>query len=201
MKSKLFYSLIATFALIPAAAQGQSAAAHTTAQAQGEAQVRTPSARIDAAMQTAASANIPVSLLESKVAEGEAKHIPQERIAAAVEARLQALVRASETMKRADVEAASNGELAATADAIEAGVSQNALIKVTRTAPPERRAVALATLSGLVQLGYASEQALARVSTVLGSNASLANLHAEVASQLQAGGAVSATLNGVVRIQ
>lgn len=201
MKSKLFYSLIATFALIPTAAQGQSAAAQTTAQAQGEAQVRTPTARIDAAMQSAARADIPVSLLQSKVAEGEAKQIPQGHIAAAVEARLQALVSASETMKRADVEAASNSELAVTADAIEAGVSQNALIKVARSAPPERRAVALATLSGLVQLGHASEQAVARVTTVLGSNASLANLHAEVAAQLQAGGAVNSTLNGVVRIR
>ena len=198
MNAKLIYSMIVAGALIPASLQAQTATA--TAQSQTEAQVRTPKARIDAAMHAAARAKIPAALLQSKVAEGQAKHVPPERIAVAVEARLEALVRASETLRRADIEGASQSELAVSADALEAGVSENALITVTRNAPSERRAVAIATLSGLVQLGHASDHALARVSAVLGSNAALANLQAEVASQLQVGGGVSSTVNGVIRI-
>ena len=200
MNTKLIYSMIVAGALIPASLRAQNATA--TTQAQAEAQARTPKARIDAAMHAAARARIPAALLQSKVAEGEAKNVPQERIAAAVEARLQALVRASETLQRADIEGASQSELAVSADALEAGVSQNALIKVTRSAPAERRAVAIATLSGLVQLGHPSDHALARVTAVLGSNAALANLQAEVASQLQVGGGVNSTVNGtgIIRI-
>src|SRR5688572_27753283 len=103
MRSKLFISMMSAALLAPAALQAQSAAASATAQAQAQAQAKTPKARIDAAMHAAARANVPASLLESKVAEGEAKRVPQERIATAVEARLQALVRASETMDRADI--------------------------------------------------------------------------------------------------
>ena len=200
MNSKLIY-VIATMAIAaPATANAQSAATQATSHTQ--VQAKSPKARIDAAMQAAAKADVPVSLLESKVAEGRAKNVPQERVATAVEARLEALVRASETMKKAKVESASASELAVTADALEAGVSQSALIKVSRSAPAERRAVAVATLSGLVQLGHASEQALARVSAVVRSNAGLANLHAEVASQLR-GGALEAGTNaaGIVRIK
>jgi hypothetical protein len=189
MKKMLILSTVFAVAALPAAASAQS-----------------PETRIDAAMSAAAKANIPVSLLQSKVDEGEAKNVPQERVAAAVEARLQALIRASETMKRADVEAYSATDLAVTADAIEAGVNQNALIKISRSAPPERRAVAVATLSGLVQLGHASEQALARVSAVINSNAALANLQADVASQLQlgqgnAGSNANVNAAGIIRIK
>jgi hypothetical protein len=198
MKTKLFYSLLITAALVPTAAHAQSATAAATSDAQT--QVRTPKARIDAAMQAAARADIPVSLLQNKVAEGTAKNVPQERVAAAVEARLHTLIRASRALQRADVEAASQSELAVSADALEAGVSEGALIKISRSAPAERRAVAVATLSGLVQLGHASERALARVSAVLGSNAALANLQAEVASQLQLGGAANANAGGIIRI-
>lgn len=208
MNRKMFYSTIVAIALMPAALQAQSTSASANASAHSETQVRTPKARIDATMSAAARARIPASLLESKVEEGEAKNVPQERIAAAVEARFQALLKASETMKRANVEATSATDLAVTADAIEAGVSQNALIKISRSAPAERRAVAVATLSGLVQLGHASETALARVTAAVGSNAALANLQAQVASQLQlnggaGNGAVNGALNagGIVRIK
>jgi hypothetical protein len=200
MKSRLFVSMMAAALIAPVAVKAQSAAASAAAQAQ--AQARTPKARIDAAMQAAARANVPASLLESKVAEGEAKRVPQERIAAAVEARLHALVRAAETMDRADLEANSAAELAVAADALQAGVSENALIKVSRSASPERRVVAVAVLADLVRLGQDSEPALTRVTAALTSSAALANLHAEVASQLRLGG-LSSTLDaaGIVRIR
>lgn len=200
MKLTLFYLTVAALVVVPAALEAQSAAA--TAEAQAQAQARSPKARIDAAMQAAARANVPASLLQSKVAEGEAKRVPPERIAAAVEMRLQSLVRASEIMSRAQVESASEGELAVAADALQAGVTESALITLTGTAAEERRVVAIAVLADLVRLGNPSDRALARVNAALTSSAALANLNAEVASQLRLGGLTS-TLDaaGIVRIR
>jgi hypothetical protein len=186
-------------------AQDGSAQEQGQAQAQGQgtgqAQAQTPQARIDAAMNAAAEAKIPLSLVKSKVAEGEAKRVPQERIATAVEARVKSLVRASETLQRADVEARNEGELLVSADALDAGVSESALVRISQDAPPERRTVAIAVLADLVRLGAASDNALARVSGAVSSSSALANLHAEVAAQLQRGG-LKSTLDatGIIRV-
>ncbi len=178
----------------------QQVSGQATAQAQASA--RTPEQRIEAAMQAAARANVPASLLESKVAEGEAKRVPQERIAAAVEARASALIRASEVMQRAEIAAQGAAQLSVAADALTAGVSESALIEVSREAAPERRTVAVAVLADLVRLGTTSELALTRVSAALTSNAALANLQAEVASQLRLGGQQSTIeAGGILRIQ
>jgi len=150
-----------------------------------------PKARIEAAMQAAARANVPTALLESKVAEGTAKHVSEARIAAAVEARAQALIDAARTLHSADVEAESASELAIAADALQAGVSKTVLIKTLRNAPEERRVVAVAVVADLVRLGSQSDQAFARVNTALISSVALANLQAEVASQLRLGGLTS----------
>jgi hypothetical protein len=202
MKSRLTCLIIALVAAVPVSVQAQNAAAQATSQANAQ---LGPTARIDAAMQAAAQADIPLTLLESKVAEGKAKNVPLDRIATAVEIRLQSLIKASEIVQRAKLESTSESELAVSADALEAGVSQNALVQISRSAPAERRAVAIATLTALVQLGHASEQALARVSAVVRSNAGLANLHAETVSQLGAGVGgglgVGAGASGSVRIK
>jgi len=199
MKSTMMAVLVPTMLLVPAALRAQGGSAATQSQAQGQAQ--TPQVRIDAALSAAAKANVPTELLKSKIAEGEAKHVPPERIATAVEARVTSLVRASETMKHAGLEAGSAGELAVTADALDAGVSESALVKVTREAPAERRTVAIAVLADLVRLGNASDRALARVSSAVTSSAALANLRAEVTSQLTLGG-LGSTLDaaGVIRV-
>jgi hypothetical protein len=199
MKSTTMAVLVPTLMLMPFALRAQGVTAAAQGQAQG--QVQAPQARIDAAMSAAAKANVPAELVKSKIAEGEAKRVPPERIAAAVEARVTCLVRASQTMKKAGAESESAGDLAVAADALDAGVSESALIRVTREAPAERRTVAIATLADLVRLGTASEGALARVSAAAASSAALANLRAEVASQLMAGG-LSSTLDaaGVIRV-
>jgi hypothetical protein len=186
MKSKLILTA-AFLMLVPMALQAQESDAD---------------ARIDAALETALSAGIPVDLLQSKIAEGRAKGVAEARIAAAVEARLQGLQRAADALRRSQVEATSTADLSVAADALEAGVSENTLIKVSRSAPAERRAVAIATLTGLVQLGHASEQALARVSAVVRSNAELARLNADVAAQLQRRGRLGtdATVRGGIRV-
>jgi hypothetical protein len=152
-------------------------------------------ARIEAALSAAAQAHVPVSLLERKVEEGRAKRVPEERIASAVEARLQALVRASDVMHQAGESQPEPGELAVTADAIQAGVSQRALVQITRQAPEDRRAVAVATLSDLVQLGLGSDQALLRVDGALSQGGeALANLRAEAAASLRVKGGIGVKL-------
>jgi hypothetical protein len=57
-------------------------------------------------------------------------------------------------------------------------------------------------LADLVRLGQSSEPALARVTNALISNSALANLQAEVASQLRLGGLTS-TLDaaGILRVK
>jgi hypothetical protein len=159
--------------------------------AQATAQASTPQARIDAAVRSASKANIPTSLLTSKVAEGRAKHVADARIATAVEARLHSLQRASAALKQANVDASDASALSVSADALEAGVSQNALVSLERGAPSSRRVVAVAVLTDLVRLGKSSDAALAQVNGAVSSNQALANLNAQVASQLRLGGLTS----------
>src|SRR5256885_14446101 len=158
MKSQLVVSLASMILLAPVALSAQGTSAVASAQGQAQTQARTPQARIDAALGAAAEANVPAELIKSKIAEGEAKRVPPERIAAAVEARTKSLGHASETMKRSGVEAQNAGELSVSADALDAGVSESALIRVTREAPAERRTVAIAVLADLVRLGNGSDR-------------------------------------------
>lgn len=173
------------------AAQGAGRGAEVSAQARAQAE-----ARIAAALDAAAEANVPRALIESKIAEGRAKQVPADRIATAVEARLEALVRASEALQRAEVQAASEADLAVAADAMQAGITQSLLVRVARGAEANRRVVAIAVLADLVRLGHDPEQATTRVSAAASSNARLANLHAEVAAQARRGGLIP-TLEGV----
>jgi hypothetical protein len=188
MRYKILTLMAAAFTPVALAAQGQS-------------QPASPDARIDAAMHAAAQAKIPTSLLASKVAEGKAKNVPQDRVATAVESRLKQLVRASSALDRANVDFESASELAVAADALEAGVTENALISLTKSAPEERRVVAVAVLADLVRLGQTSDGALAQVNAAVTTSAGLANLNAQVSSQLRLGGLTS-TLDavGILRI-
>jgi len=127
------------------------------------AQAQTPEERIEVAMASARQAGIPVSLLESKRAEGQAKGVPMDRIASAIQTRLQQLEAAQRAMKRvaSDVDAA---QLSVGADAIGAGVSEAVLAEITSAAGRERRSIAVAALTYLVSKeGLASPVALARV--------------------------------------
>jgi hypothetical protein len=128
----------------------------------------TPEQRIAAARQRASTAGIPVSLLDGKVAEGRAKGVPLDRIATAVERRLVSLQRARDAMGGgARPPALTPADLNVGADALDAGVEPNALGRLAREAGADRRTVAIAVLTELVQGGMASEQALARVTAAL----------------------------------
>jgi hypothetical protein len=150
---------------------------------------QTPEQRIDTAISHANEAGIPVSLLESKIAEGRAKGVPMDRIASAVESRLRSLERARSAMNRAanDVDA---GQLSVGADAIGAGVSEAVLEKITASAGRDRRAVAVAALTQLVSQGIAPEAALIRVKDALSQGPqALANLAAQSRGNAQDSGA------------
>lgn len=141
------------------------------------AQVQPPQDRINTALARARQVGIPVTLLESKIAEGKAKGVSLERIAAAIERRQAALEKAHKALEGRPEPGTS---LAVGADAIESGVSEAALKAVAENAPRERRNVAIAVLTQLVQQGDVPEAALARVREALkrGPDA-LANLPAQ----------------------
>jgi hypothetical protein len=127
------------------------------------AQQGAPAVRIDAAMANATRAGIPVSLLESKVQEGRAKGVAEARIASAVEARLDALVRARSALTRAQAPGIGAPELSVAADALQGGVDESDMVRVMVDVPAARRAVAAAVLTELVELGVASDVALRHV--------------------------------------
>jgi hypothetical protein len=148
---------------------------------------QTTQERVDAAIAHARDAGIPVTLLESKVAEGKAKGIPMDRIAAAVERREASLEKANQALRgRTDVTAA---DLSVAADAVESGVSAAVLKAIADTAPRDRRVVAIAALTELVKQGQVPEAALDRVKDALkrGPDA-LANLPAQAAAGQERGG-------------
>ena len=140
---------------------------------------QTPQERIDAAMTRSQQAGIPLSLLESKIAEGRAKGVAMDRIATAVESRLRNLEQAKVVMARVanDVDAA---QLSVGADAIGSGISDAVLEKITASAGRDRRAVAVAVLTQLVLHGIAPEAALVQVKDALARGPqALANLAAQ----------------------
>lgn len=197
------FPMLTTLAVLalPMGAAAQSSGARADAAAQAQAATQSPEARIQAALAAATTASIPRALLDSKVAEGRAKQVPEDRIATAVEHRLQALVRASTALRRAEIETFTEGELAVTADALQAGVGETTLLRVSRGTESGRRVVAIAVLADLVRLGHDPDRASTRVTAAAATSAMLASLHAEVAAQLRLGG-LSSTLDaaGIIRV-
>ena len=164
-------------------------------------------ARVTAALDHAMSAGIPVALLQRKVDEGQAKGVPMDRIAIAVENRLTALTRARDAMLSAGITHTTEGQLSVTADAVQAGVSQAALVAVGRSAPEERRTVAIAVLTQLVASGQLPDQAVAHVQAAIARGPeALANLGATAgangaANANAANAAAQAGANAGVRIE
>ena len=200
MRRRHMLTLAAALVVAPAAlfAQDSTAAGGNTADA-----------RLATALDAAVEAGIPVSLLERKVAEGKAKGVPMARIAAAVEQRLDALTAARDALTKAGLESTTEGELSVAADAVQAGVSQTALLAISRRAPDESRAVAIAVLAELVAQGQASDQAVARVEAAIARGPeALANFggqsagHMGVESGLGTNGAgVQADLGAGARVE
>jgi hypothetical protein len=132
--------------------------------------------RIQAAQARVAQAGIPADLLATKIAEGRAKGVSEERIAAVAERRAAGLITAQAALAGSGKRIGGR-ELAAGADALDAGVEANSLRTVIQQARDEDVAVALAVLGELVKQGVPAEQAHERVTAALqrGGDA-LANL-------------------------
>lgn len=160
-------NLILALALTVGAAPGVSAQA--------------PEQQMQRSIEQARRSGVPVELLESKIAEGRAKGVPEARIAAAIGRRLEALQRVQSLVR--PEHGMTTDELGIAADAIQSGVSDAAVRTLAATAPGQRRAVAIATLTQLVQLGQASETALRNVTAAMqkGPDA-LMNLPAQAAA-------------------
>jgi hypothetical protein len=142
-------ALIAAFLLVPSAAVAQA-----------------PQERIDAALAQAQEVGIPTALLESKMAEGRAKGVPMDRIAMAVENRLQGLTRALEVMSRG-TDQLDAAQLSVGADALASGVDPETLVELVQSAPRERLLVAVAALGHLVERGLPVDQAVEAVNQAL----------------------------------
>ena len=143
--------------------------------------------QIQSALDQAQGAGIPVESLESLVAEGRAKGIPMDRIADAVQARMDGLARAQQAL--AGISDLETADVEVGADALGSGVSEAVLAEIANTAPKERRAVAIAALSHLVGAGIVPAEALSRVQDALARGpAALQNLPA----QARGGGAAPA---------
>lgn len=157
--------------------------------AAGTAQAQTPAdARMAAARQQASDAGIPVSLLDSKIAEGRAKDVEPDRIATAIERRLTSLLRAHRVMTVNPALHLSPVDLKVGADALEAGVGEPVLSSLAGSTPAPHRAVAVAVFTQLVQQGEPPAQALEQVRTALGkSPAALQHLPAQAAARAKSG--------------
>ena len=120
---------------------------------------------IEDALQQARTTGIPVESLQSLVDEGRAKGIPMDRIADAVQARMGGLARAQQAL--AGVPDVQTADIEVGADALESGVSEAVLAEIANSAPGERRSVAIAALSYLVDSGIVPEEARDRVQEAL----------------------------------
>lgn len=139
-----------------------------------------PERQIEATLQRALETGVPVALLESKVAEGRAKGVPLDRIAAALERRLETLQLVQAQLRGAQL---AEAELGLAADAVQAGVTTVVLLRLADASPRDQRAAAIAALSQLVLLGYVPDDALQRVMEALrGGPAALMNLPAQAAA-------------------
>lgn len=135
-------------------------------QAQAPTENPTPEQRIEAAKARASAAGIPLSLIEAKIADGRARGVSMERLAAAVEKRSAALEQAHAALSRTG-QAPTEQELDVSADAMSLGVSEAVLLELSETAGSDRRGAAIAALTQLVAAGHVSQEALDRVRDAL----------------------------------
>lgn len=126
---------------------------------------QTADEQIQSALDQATEAGIPVTLLESKIQEGHAKGVALDRIADAVQARLDGLARAQEAL--AGIPEVASSDLEVGADALESGVSEAVLAELAMTTPGGSRTAAIAALTYLVDEGIVPEEALLQVESAL----------------------------------
>ena len=123
---------------------------------------QTPAQRIEAVRARMAQLRVPVELIDTKVAEGRAKAVPMDRIAAAVERRGAGLATAQAALARPG-RPAERAELSAGADAVDAGIDAGSIRAAVQAAPAGHGAIALAVLTQLHLQGMPVDRALEMV--------------------------------------
>jgi len=123
---------------------------------------QTPAQRIEAVRARMGQLRIPVELIDAKVAEGRAKGVPIDRIAAAVERRGAGLATAQTALSRPG-RPADRAELSAGADAVDAGIDASSMRAAVQAASPGHGAIALAVLTQLHLQGMPVDRALEMV--------------------------------------
>jgi hypothetical protein len=109
-----------------------------------------------------------------------------ETVVTALVAGLNRLFRAEAVLTDEAVPAPSARDIAVAADALEAGVSEAALLEIRSTSPGAHRGVATEMLVRLVQLGHVAEDALGRVRAALRRGPEgLASLRSETERQMR----------------
>lgn len=186
-------------------------------------------ARFDAAIARAEREDLPTESIVSKALEGIAKRVPPERIAFAVEQRLDLLVRARAALqprrrdtgerdaqrdpqREREVRARTRAEVSAVADAMQRGVDDDAVRRLSADRrPDEPISTSVHVLADLVQRGVPSDVALDVLSAWRARGNSAADL-ADVPAGIdrlvrqgmrpaQAGASLAATLRGRGRLE
>ena len=180
--------------------------------------------RFDAAIARAEREDLPTESIVSKALEGIAKRVPPDRIAVAVEQRLDLLVRARaaleprrrdadrEPQREGAVRARARAEISAVADAMQRGVDDDAVRRLSADSrPDEPISTSVHVLADLVQRGVPSDVALDVLSAWRARGNSAADL-ADVPAGIdrlvrqgmrpaQAGASLAATLRGRGRLE
>jgi len=138
----------------------------------------------------AQAAGVPASILELKVKEGQAKHVPLVRVASAVEERLQALISADVFLRDLVPERTPpTPELTVAADAILAGIELETLARIHRDTPADQRIVAMSVLAEVVRMGIPPDAAATEVRDAVRSGAeALLGLPGRVRARTRDGG-------------
>lgn len=182
-------------------------------------------ARFDAAIARAEREDLPTESIVSKALEGIAKRVPPDRIAVAIEQRLDLLVRARAALeprrrdtetrdpqREREVRARARAEISAVADAMQRGVDDDAVRRLSADSrPDEPISTAVHVLADLVQRGVPSDVALEVLSAWRARGNSAADL-ADVPAGIdrlvrqgmrpaQAGASLAATLRGRGRLE
>ena len=149
---------------------------------------RAEAARLDQALQSAASRGLPTSLLIDKVLEGEAKMVPPGRIVAVVAQLAGNLAQARTILLEAG--SPSLDDISAVADAIRRGVPEKTIRALRAQQPKRPFALPVETLADLIQQGVPDEEALDLLRAWAdrgGDNAELRDLPASVERLIREG--------------
>lgn len=182
MSRTTLFRLLAAAALLvaPGAARVSAQAPDRTARARADLP-RAAAARFDQIVADARAQGLPTDPLVDKALEGEAKHVPPDRIIAVLTQLSQNLGRARALIAQGG--APSGDDVAAAADALRRGVPERAVRELRARQANRPVAMAVVTLADLVQQGVPVEQALNLLqawSDRHGSNAELRDLPAAV---------------------